>query len=201
MSSSTIKKHNVSIVYKILSIHCLTEVIVHRNVSAHYNATCPLWRSKSPRLDCMIAQQLVQANNNVNIKASHWLITGPLWRESSGHRWIPFTKDQCLMRQILMLWIHHHGLNFPSMSTIACVSSTPERTCSSFVLTSAIGPRSSVFPRIGCWKCKRIVPVYRSCWWNAKKWWATLQWRHNQHAGVPNHRCHYCLLNRLYRRR
>ena len=29
----------------------------------------------------------------------------------------------------------------------------------------------------------------------------TLQWRHNEHNGVPNHRRFYCLLNRLFRRR
>ena len=29
----------------------------------------------------------------------------------------------------------------------------------------------------------------------------TLRWRHNDHAGVSNHRPHGCLLNRLFRRR
>ena len=30
---------------------------------------------------------------------------------------------------------------------------------------------------------------------------STLRWRHNDHAGVPNHQPHGCLLNRLFRRR
>ena len=29
----------------------------------------------------------------------------------------------------------------------------------------------------------------------------TLQWRHNEHAGVSNHKPHDCLLNRLFMRR
>ena len=29
----------------------------------------------------------------------------------------------------------------------------------------------------------------------------TLQWRHNEHDGVSNHKPHHCLLNRLFRRR
>ena len=36
-----------------------------------------------------------------------------------------------------------------------------------------------------------------------KAWWRpcpTLQWRHNEHDGVSNHRRLYCLLNRLFRR-
>ena len=37
---------------------------------------------------------------------------------------------------------------------------------------------------------------------NQKHPWGicTLRWRHNDHAGVSNHRPHGCLLNRLYRR-
>ena len=31
--------------------------------------------------------------------------------------------------------------------------------------------------------------------------WASLQWRHNGHDGVPTHQHHDCLLNRLFRRR
>ena len=29
----------------------------------------------------------------------------------------------------------------------------------------------------------------------------TLQWRHNEHDGIPDHQPHNCLLNRLFRRR
>ena len=32
-------------------------------------------------------------------------------------------------------------------------------------------------------------------------WDITLQWRHNGHDSVSNHQPHYCLLNRLFRRR
>ena len=30
---------------------------------------------------------------------------------------------------------------------------------------------------------------------------STLQWRHNDHGGVPNHQPHGCLFNRIFRRR
>ena len=35
--------------------------------------------------------------------------------------------------------------------------------------------------------------------WAVKK--LTLQWHHNWHDGISNHQHHYCLLNRLFRRR
>ena len=48
------------------------------------------WRLKSPTSG-MFAQPFVQAHINGHIKAPrHW----SLWRESTGHRWIPLTKDQ-----------------------------------------------------------------------------------------------------------
>ena len=45
-------------------------------------------KSPAPRL---FAEPFVQAHIKENIKAARdW----PLWGESTGHRWIPVTKDQ-----------------------------------------------------------------------------------------------------------
>ena len=38
--------------------------------------------------------------------------------------------------------------------------------------------------------------VSQSLWW---EWLCTLQWHHNGHDGVSNHRPHHCLLNHLFR--
>ena len=45
------------------------------------------------------------------------------------------------------------------------------------------------------WTGSSLVQVMAWCWVK------TLQWRHNDHDGVPNHQPHDCLLNRLFRRR
>ena len=45
-----------------------------------------------------------------------------------------------------------------------------------------------------------MIKRYQSwIWWSW--WWWSLQWLHNEHNGVSNHRRINCLLNRLFRRR
>ena len=38
-------------------------------------------------------------------------------------------------------------------------------------------------------------------YWNCRRCPSSLQWRHNDHDGVPNYQPHDCLLNRLFRHR
>ena len=70
------------------------------------------WRLGSP-VSRLFTQPFIQAPIKENTKTTrHW----PLWGESTGDRWIAFTKDQ--QRGNASIWWRHHGYVFVICRTI-----------------------------------------------------------------------------------
>ena len=50
------------------------------------------WPDRSERKRPVWKQWLIDDVMTWNLFSHYWPFTGPLWRESTGHRWIPLTK-------------------------------------------------------------------------------------------------------------
>ena len=133
---------------------------------------------------------------------NNFRVTGPLWGESTGHRWIPLTKasDAELW---CFLW------SAPEQKAKQTIETPVIWDAIALVMTSLqwageIGAcslvRHTTVSRIGfaillpvwlhyqCHLCKSITHT-------------SLRWRQNGRDSVSNHQPQDCLLNRLFRRR
>ena len=62
----------------------------------------------------MVATVEKKVNSMMSCNANAFRVTGPLWEESSGHRWIPLTKGQWC-RTLMFLWCSSEQILEPTL--------------------------------------------------------------------------------------
>ena len=117
----------------------------------------------------------------VSSNGNNFCVTGPLWVEYTGHRWIPTQSPVTRSFGVFFDLRLNKRLNKQSGRWwIEMPSRSLWRHCNEFSFRLA-AEKSPQLHITGC-----IAP---------------LRWRHNDHAGVLTHQPHGCLLNRLFRRK
>ena len=104
-------------------------------------------------------------------------IIDSFWRESIDDWWIP--SQRASNAELVCASWRHHGVG-------------PWVLAGIYTLAEIIKESSKP-------KKKNVLLRLRAI--HSLKYFPSLRWRHNDHAGVSNHQPHGCLLNRLFRRK